>query len=273
MTILLVEDELRTARVVERQLLELRPEARVLAHLTSVTEVVDWLGAHPAPDLILLDIHLADGSSFEVFRRVPVTCPVIFITAYDEHALEAFRANGIDYLLKPLTQADLARGLDKFDALRKHYTGAADTSSAASAAPDFAALLRTMQQQFDGASAYKKTWLVAHKTKLLPVATSDIAHFVIRHRLVVLTTLSNQEYVLDTTLEEVESQVDPRRFFRANRQVLFARDSLVALEPYYTGRMVVHVNPATREEVIVPKPRVTELRQWISEGGTPTRRH
>jgi DNA-binding LytR/AlgR family response regulator len=267
---LIVEDELNTARTLQRLLREVRPQAEVLCHTESVADTVQWLQENPAPDLILMDIHLGDGSSFEVFRRVQVSCPVIFITAYDEHALEAFRVNSIDYLLKPLTRADLQRSLDKFDALRQHYAGNAAAAAGSLAAtpptatPDFTELLRTMQQQLAQPNPAKASWLIPHKTKLIPVAAEEVAHFVIRHGLVSLTTLSGQEYTVDFTLDELESQVDGRQFFRANRQVLFARASLVELEPYYNGRMVVHLKPAPREEVIVPKPRVTELKQWIS---------
>ncbi|RZL06289.1 MAG: response regulator, partial [Hymenobacter sp.] len=121
LTILLIEDELRPARALQRLLASVRPDAQVVAHLESIADTVAWLPAHPAPDLILMDIHLSDGSSFEIFRRVAVTCPVIFITAYDEHALEAFQVNGIDYLLKPITRESLQHGLHKFEALQRHY--------------------------------------------------------------------------------------------------------------------------------------------------------
>lgn len=262
MNLLIIEDELLTARALQRLLHTVRPEAQVLAHLETVADTVQWLRENPAPDLLLMDIHLADDSSFEVFKQVAVPCPVIFVTAYDEHALEAFQVNGIDYLLKPLEEADLRRSLDKFDGLRAYYTsGSARTATMP--APDFAALLRTVQQ-LSPAPAYKTNWLIPHKTKLVPVAAADVAHFVIRHGLVSLTTLAGQEYSLDVTLDELESQVNPQQFFRANRQVLFARASVTELEPYYNGRMAVHLKPAAREEVIVPKPRVTELRKWMS---------
>lgn len=260
MTILIVEDELRPARALQRLLQELRPDAQVTAHLESVADTVAWLHEHPAPDLLFMDIHLSDGSSFEVFRQVAVACPVIFITAYDEHALEAFQVNSIEYLLKPITRGSLQRGLEKFDGLQKYYAGAAPTSGAL---PNLPELLRTMQQ-LSSAPAYKTSWLVPHKAKLLPIAASDVAHFVIRHGSVSLTTLAGQQYPLDIPLDELETQVDPRQFFRANRQVLFARTSIASLEPYYNNRMLVHLQPATAEDVIVPKLRVTELRKWVS---------
>ena len=256
MTILIVEDEPRTARTIERLLLGLRPEARVLGQPESVAATVAWLTEHPAPDLILMDIHLSDGSSFEIFRRVAVTCPVIFITAYDEHALEAFRANGVDYLLKPLSRASLQRSLDKLDALR--------LPAAAPAPTDFAQLLHTMQQLSGGPAAYKTNWLIPVKTKLVPVSAKEVAYFSIRNGLVVLTTLAGQEYPFDQPLDELESLVDPQVFFRANRQFLLTRASIVELESYFNSRLLAHLRPTAREEVIVSKLRVSDLKRWLS---------
>ena len=263
MTVLIVEDELRPARALQRLLHEVRPGTQVLAHVESVADTVAWLQENPVPDLLFMDIHLSDGSSFEIFRRVEVTCPVIFITAYDEHALEAFQVNGIDYLLKPISREGLQRGLQKFDALRRHYASTA--APAPETLPNLPELLRTMQQLSE-APAYHTSWLVPHKTKLLPIAATEVAHFVIRHSAVHLTTLAGTQYPLDSPLDELEAQVDPRQFFRANRQVLFARASVVALEPHHNHRMLVHLQPAPAEDVIVPKLRVSELRRWMSGG-------
>ena len=267
MNLLIIEDEYAAAQSLRRLLTELRPAAVVLDHLEGVLDAVAWLQENPAPDLIFMDIHLADGSSFEIFRRTTVTSPVIFTTAYDEHALEAFGTSGIDYLLKPLTRADLQRSLDKFDALRAAAPANAAADDADNA-PDFAQLLRGLQRQMEGGpAAYQSSWLVPHKTKLLPVAAADVAYFAIRHGQVFLTTRAGDEYAFDHSLDELESQVDPRQFFRANRQVLLARASVAELEPYYSGRMLLHLRPAPREDVIVSKPRVTALKSWVSAGG------
>lgn len=261
LTVLLVEDEPRTARIIARLLLELRPDAQVVGQPDSVAATVAWLAAHPTPALILMDIHLSDGSSFEVFRQVAVSSPVIFITAYDEYALEAFQTNGIDYLLKPITRERLLHGLRKFEALRQHYAEVVPAETV----PHLAELLRTVQQ-LGAPPAYKSSWLIPCKTKLIPVAATDVAHFIIRSGVVGLTTLDNQHFTLDLPLDELEAQVDPRQFFRANRQVLLARPSITALEPYHNGRMLVHLLPPAAEPVIVPKLRVSELRNWVSGG-------
>jgi two-component system LytT family response regulator len=257
MTVLLIEDETTAALSLQRLLAEVRPHFRQLALLESVAESVAWLQENPPPDLIFMDIHLADGSSFEIFRAVTVTSPVIFTTAYDEHALEAFRANGVDYLLKPLSRASLQRSLDKLDALRQ---------PAPAAPADFAQLLHTMQQLGSGLASYKTNWLVPVKTKLVPVSAREVAYFCIRNGLVVLTTLAGQEYPFDQPLDELESQIDPQLFFRANRQFLITRASVVELESYFNGRLLAHLRPAAREEVIVSKLRVADLKRWLSNG-------
>ncbi|RZK99255.1 MAG: response regulator transcription factor [Hymenobacter sp.] len=258
MNVLIVEDETTAALSLQRLLAALRPTFRLLGPLESVAESVAWLEENAVPDLIFMDIHLADGSSFEIFRSTTVTSPVIFTTAYDEHALEAFQANGIDYLLKPLSRASLQRSLDKLDALRLPTPPAS--------LPDFAQLLRTMQQLGSSATSYKNNWLVPFKTKLVPVSTKDVAYFAIRNGLVVLTTLADQEYPFDQPLDELESQVDPQLFFRANRQVLLTRASIVELESYFNGRLLVHLRPPAREEVVVSKLRVADLKRWLNAG-------
>jgi two-component system response regulator LytT len=261
--ILLVEDELSTARALQRLLNEVRPTAQVLAHVETVADTVAWLRENPTPDLLLMDIQLGDGTSFEVFQQVAVSCPVIFLTAYDEYALQAFQANGIEYLLKPLTRAKLERGLEKFEALRQHYAAPA-AGLPSLPTPDFTEFLRTVQQLSSATSSYKSSWLIPHKTKLIPVAATEVAYFTIRNRLVFLTTLTGQEYTMDVSLDELESQVNPSQFFRANRQVLFTRTSVAELEPYYNGRLLVHLKPPAREDVVISKPRVTELKDWLS---------
>jgi DNA-binding LytR/AlgR family response regulator len=258
MNVLIIEDETTAALSLQRLLVAVRPTFCLLGPLESVAESVTWLEENVAPDLIFMDIHLADGSSFEIFRSTTVTSPVIFTTAYDEHALEAFQANGIDYLLKPLSRASLQRSLDKLDALRLPALTAIP--------PDFVHLLQTMQQLGQGATPYKNNWLVPFKTKLVPISTKEVAYFAIRNGAVVLTTLADQEYLFDQPLDELESQVDPQLFFRANRQVLLTRASIVELESYFNGRLLVHLRPAAREEVVVSKLRVADLKRWLNAG-------
>lgn len=259
MHVLILEDEASAVSALTRLLQECRPEARVLAVFDSVSTAQAWFEAGTrAPDLIFMDIHLADGSSFELFRRVTISSPVIFTTAYDQHALEAFRVNGIDYLLKPLLKEDMVRSLAKFEGLRHHYTTG---PAPAPLTPDFGPLLRTMQQL--AGPGYKTSWLVHHKAKLVPVSVEDVAHFSIRNGLVFLTTFAGREYEVTQTLDELEAAVDPQRFFRGSRQLLFARRSVTEMETYFNGRLLVRLAPAVREEIVVSKARAVELKSWL----------
>ena len=255
--VLIVEDERGAALTLQRMLRECYPEAEVVAMLDSVRGTERWLGEQPAPDLIFMDIHLADGTCFELFKRITVPSPVIFTTAYDQHALEAFRANGIDYLLKPLDLPDLQRSLAKFDSLRQ-------PRPAGPTPPDLGQLLRTLQQLQPAPVAYRSTWLAVAKNKFVPVVAEQVAYFSIRHGMVTVTTLDGQRYVMDSSLDELEAQVDPHQFFRDNRQILFAKRSIADLEPYYNSRLLVNLTPETLEPVIISKPRVAELKAWIS---------
>ena len=257
--VLLVEDERAAARTLQQMLQECQPATEVLALLNSVRSTAQWLTEHPAPDLIFMDIHLADGTCFELFKRTTVSSPVIFTTAYDQHALEAFRSNGIDYLLKPLALPDVQRSLAKFDALRQ-------PRPVPPIPPDLSELLRTMQLlQSPAPATYRSSWLGTFKNKLVPVAAEQVAYFSIRHGAVTLTTLDGQRYLLDVaSLDELEAEVDPRQFFRGNRQILFAKRSIADLEPYYNHRLLVNLTPAPSEEVVISKPRVSELKAWLS---------
>lgn len=255
--VLLVEDERAAALTLQRMLGECLPSAQVLAQLDSVRGTERWLTEHPAPDLIFMDIHLADGTCFELFKRTTVTSPVIFTTAYDQHALEAFRANGIDYLLKPLELPDLQRSLTKFECLRQPLTRVPAT-------PDLNELLRSLQQLQPAPIVYRSTWLVVSKNKFVPIAADQVAYFSIRHGIVSMTTLEGQRYVMDVSLDELEAQVDPGQFFRGNRQILFAKRSIIDLEPYYNSRLLVNLSPETQEQIIITKSKVSELKAWIS---------
>lgn len=155
------------------------------------------------------------------------------------------------------------RSLAKFDRLGRHYTTGA-APAATPPAPDFGQLLRTMQQL--AGPVYKISWLVHHKTKLVPLSVEDVAHFSIRNGLVFLTTFAGQEYEVEQTLDELEAAVDPQRFFRGSRLLLFARRSVAEIETYFSGRLLVKLTPPVREEAVVSKARSAELKAWLGAG-------
>jgi two-component system LytT family response regulator len=208
------------------------------------------------PNLILMDIELVDGQSFEIFKEVEVTCPVIFTTAYDEFALQAFKVHSIDYLLKPIVYDDLKRSLDKFTQLQKMY------SSPRSINVDD--LLQELRRTSVGTSGtHREYFLVKQGQRLISVSIEEIAYFYSQDRVSFLKTFDNRTYSLDSSLEEIEGQVDANRFFRASRQYLAERRSIGNVYVHFNGKYKLALKPATEEEVFVSRDRAPEFKKWL----------
>ncbi|RAK62888.1 LytR/AlgR family response regulator transcription factor [Hymenobacter edaphi] len=253
MTVLLLEDEYPAAERLQRLLAQAAPEARVLAHHDTVAGAVDWLRTHPAPDLILADIHLADGISLDVFDQLVVTTPVIFTTAYDQYALRAFRTHSVDYLLKPIKLAELQAALLK---LRQWHRPALAASAVAERLYD------TLHPA--GSPAVPKTrFLVRQGEQLLPVAAADIAWFQSRHETVTLVTQAGQRYLVDYTLEQLEQRLDGRQFFRLNRQFIAQLPAVQRLHPWFNGKLKLDLQPAPADEVLVSREKAAAVKSWL----------
>ncbi|RTQ47833.1 response regulator transcription factor [Hymenobacter gummosus] len=256
MNVLLLEDEYPAAERLQRLLAQAAPEARVLAQLDTVAGAVDWLRRHPAPDLILADIHLADGISLDVFDQLVVTTPVIFTTAYDQYALQAFKTHSVDYLLKPVKLAELQTALQK---LRQWHSPALAASAVAERLQD---LLH--QQTSAGTPAAPKTrFLVRQGEQLLPVQAADVAWFQSRHETVTLVTLGGPRYLVDYTLEQLEQLLDGRQFFRLNRQFIAQLPAVQRLHPWFNGKLKLDLLPAPADEVIVSRDKAAALKSWL----------
>jgi DNA-binding LytR/AlgR family response regulator len=256
MNVLLLEDEPLAAREMQDLLAEVAPDARLLAVLDSIATAERWLtdrGAHhpDQPELIFMDIHLADGLSFELFRRVPITCPVVFCTAYDAYALEAFHTNGVDYLLKPIGADDLRRSLDKVRALQRHF---------APTAPPYEVLLRTLLQP---ARRYQNSFLVSYREKMMPIAVEQIAGFELTHGVTNLSTFDGQHFALPSSLEDIENHLDPAQFHRCNRQWIVARRAVLEVEPYFHRKLAVRLRVTTARPILVSKEKSTEFLRWL----------
>ncbi len=212
MKVLVVEDESLAVERIRKLLLQVESQAEILAVTNSVAETVRWLQTHPKPDLILMDIELADGQSFEVFNRVTVNSPVIFTTSYDEYAIRAFKVNSIDYLLKPIRQEELKNSLQKYHYLKQQFRE-----------PDEPALSRIEQlirQLSPTPPEYRSRFLVKTGSRYVSLETNDIAYFYYEDRLTFLKTQKNQQFIIDFSLDELEQMLAPQFFFRANRQYL-----------------------------------------------------
>jgi two-component system LytT family response regulator len=245
---IIVEDEAGAATNLQYMLHDLFPGAQVMAVLSSVEQTATWLAEHRRPDLAFFDIQLEDGLSFEIFKRAVVDFPVIFTTAYDQYALNAFKVNGIDYLLKPIDEDDLQRSLLKFERLTQPPL-------------DVGIIERILQSVSPATKPI--TFLVHFKDKLIPVPAADIAFFYIDNGLVHGCTHGQQVYPIEHTLDELEALLDPQEFFRANRQFIIHRRALKDVVFYFNGRLSLNMTPTTPEAVLISKARVPVFKNWM----------
>lgn len=253
MKAVIVEDEYIAAQNLQQMLGSIIPEMEILTVLQTVDESVEWFTSHESPDLLFLDIHLADGSSFGIFERVDVRCPVIFTTAYDEYALKAFEVNSIDYLLKPINRKSLERALEKFRNLTA--TNSADNQHILELINSF----RTKQK------IYKINLLVPQKDKLIPLPVEKIACFFTENKIVYALMTDGRKFVLDSTLDDLYGQLNPEHFFRANRQFIVSRKAIVDISIWFGSKISVNVSVEVPERIIVSKARVSEFKQWFTQ--------
>ena len=244
MNAVIIEDEYLAATELERLLGEIAPEVVILAKLDSVSESVKWLKKNKA-ELIFMDIHLGDGQSFDIFEQVEITVPVIFITAYDEYALKAFKYQGIDYILKPFDKEELQQALNKLDSLST--TGE----------PFRVATLAVYQERF----------LVTVGTKMKSITVGDVAYFMADGKYLVLFTRDGQNYILDQTISGIETKLNPALFFKINRKFIISYASIKEMVKYSNSRIKIILVPAPPSgiEAIVSSERIQEFKQWLNQ--------
>lgn len=253
MKVLVVEDEYGVARYLCDLLQELEPGIEILSILESIEDSVKWLSDNPTPDLGFFDIRLADGNSFEIFRQVEVDFPVVFTTAYDEFALNAFRLNSIDYLLKPIAKEDLQRSLDKYRTLHRQFSGF-----------DKGQLLKAIEEmKAKPQGNYKKNFLVHFKNKIIPLSTESIAYFMLRDELIFCITRDNKRYLMDQSLEKIMTQLNPLDFFRANRQFILSKKAITEVSRTFNRKLLVNILPPTNIDVVVSKSSMKAFKNWL----------
>lgn len=249
MKVLIIEDEGPAARRLIKLLMEVAPEATVVGELASVRAGEKWFEENESPDLILSDIQLSDDLSFELFRKVQLNVPIIFTTAYDEYAIRAFDHNSVDYLLKPVAADKLQESLSKYRQ-RFRETGGKQ--------PDFEKLLSSLQQK-----EYRQRFLVSSGFHLLPLPSSKVAYCYSDSGQTFLTDHQGKNYQISESLDQLEEELNPRDFFRANRQFLVAANAVAKVEPWFHQKLKVLVTPAIEKEVVVSKLRATAFKQWL----------
>ena len=261
MKILIVEDEPLAVKKLQRTLSAVEEEAEVIGVTHSIKSTVEWIQANPAPDLVLMDIELADGQSFEVFNQVEVPGSVIFVTSYDEYALKAFKVNSVDYLLKPIKKEDLQAALDKFKQLKKRY--AAQPSPSLNMV-NLEGLLKELYSKVTS-KTYRKRFLVKNGNKLTSIETGEVAYFFTEGRLNFFKTSSNKKFIVDYSIDELEEMLDPEQFFRINRSFVVSLDSVSLIEDFFGNRLALKLIPEQDKEVIVSREKVSEFKRWMGK--------
>ncbi len=250
MKTLIIEDETAAAVNLRALLSEVEPSIEVIGVLESVAESVDYLRSNPTPELIFMDIHLADGDSFRIFKHVEVNCPIIFTTAYDQYALDAFKVNSIDYLLKPIAPTDLRRALEKLHRL--------------SPPEREAAIERTKSVATEPQQTSQNVFLVQVRDRIRPLKAEEVAYFYTSEEHVTAHTFTGEVLSIDRTLEALSSVLDEEEFYRANRQFIVARKALKDISVWFGSRLALNLSVETPERIIISKARVPKFKKWLT---------
>ena len=253
MKVLIIEDETTASENLMAMLKEIDPSIEVLHVLESVQQTVRWLSSNPAPDLMFMDIHLSDGSAFTLFDQMEVQTPIVFTTAYDQYALDAFAVNSIDYLLKPIKTSELTRALEKFKKWGK---------------ADVIAYLEQMMKLRPGAKEsheYKQSLLIPYRDKLLPVNTDDIACIYSTDRKTQVFLKNKKVMDYNRSLDSIIGSLDPTRFFRANKQYIVARDCVKEIVIWFDSRLLLKLPIELPEPLFVSKNKASEFKNWMTK--------
>ena len=254
MKILIIEDEDLAVTKLQKTLAATATDAEVVGTADSIKSSVEWLQQNPPPDLILMDIELADGQSFEIFNLTEVKSPVIFTTSYDEYALKAFKVNSVDYLLKPVQKEELQAALNKFAKLRNDNKPDINIDS----------LVKELQQKLQH-KEYRKRFLVKHAQKLVSIDIDEIAYFYSDGRLNFFKTADNRKFVVDYTMDELEEMLDPEKYFRISRSFYVSISSVDKIDDYFGNRLILGIKPAVDKEALVSREKVTEFKKWLGK--------
>jgi two-component system response regulator LytT len=249
-SVVIVEDEKIAAENLGKLMLKLEPEIRVVAILTSVNQSVKWFSSNEA-DLIFMDIQLGDGQSFNIFEKVSIKTPVIFTTAYDQYAIKAFKANGIDYLLKPIDEAELKAALEKYKNLVQKQ-------------PDLN-LLRELLSQSHHKTEYKQRFMIQAGSRIRTIPVENIAYFYFVEKAVFICTYDNHRFATEHSLDRLEELTDPDVFFRINRRLLISIKSIEKIYSLSKSRIKLELKPAFEDEVLVSFNKTPAFREWLNK--------
>lgn len=250
MKVVIVEDEQPAYKRLVKLLGELLPAAEVTAHHDSVSDARKWFEENEMPAIVFMDIHLADGSAFDLLKQVKIDAPIIFTTAYDQYAIEAFKASGVGYLLKPIKSEDLEDALDKLNDLKKIFSIAEDKQ---------AKLLEALKQP-----EYKKRFMIRFGDNIKTISTEDIAYFFSENKGTFARMFEDRTYPIDNNLDALEQMLDPEKFFRINRQYIISLKAIKEMKTYSKARVLVKLQPEVKEPPLVSSERSAGFKLWLA---------
>ena len=255
MNVLIVEDEMPAAKQLERLIAEVHPTANIVGHTLSAEQTVEWLKSHPAPELIFMDIQLSDDLSFAIFEQIEINSPVIFTTAYDEYALQAFKVNSIDYLLKPIDKTELRKSIKKFESLLQ-----------LSHQPYPKVFARELAQNLiQKKPVYKSRFLVKRGEQFLSIPVDEILYFTSEHKITYCITNEQLKFSVENTLEQLEELLDPVRFFRVNRQFIVQFSAIDQIHNYFNGKLLITMKSKFDSEFTVSKDKAAAFKHWLNQ--------
>lgn len=250
MKILILEDEPLAAKRIESLVKSVEPSGEILAKIESVRGAVKWLSENPQPDLILMDIQLADGLSFEIFTQVGVKAPIIFTTAYDEYAIRAFKVNSVDYLLKPIDVDELQTAILKLKSQQKSNDLQTNIGKA-------------LEAFMSPRSDWKTRFLLKSGTRFEVVEVADVVYLFAEDKIVFLVNSEQKKYFVDETLDDLEEKLNPRDFFRINRKYLASIGAIERIEPHFNGRLKIKLRQRDDDEIYVSREKAESFKKWL----------
>jgi two-component system LytT family response regulator len=255
----IIEDEENLARQLKNMLSEIDADIKVLSVLGSIESAVSFIPMVDTIDLMLVDIYLSDGLSFEIFKKINVGAPVIFCTAYDQYALKAFELDSVDYLLKPIKKGDLERAIDKYKRLFHSQSGDSNHLH------ELSNKIQRIYEKLNHKKVYQQNFLLPYKDRLIPVGVDDMSYFQADYGMVKCVSSDGRIFPMDQSLDSLEETIDPVLFYRVNRQFIVKREAILDVEYYFNGRLVLNINPKPKDNIIISKAKATEFKQWMNK--------
>jgi DNA-binding LytR/AlgR family response regulator len=252
--VVIIEDELPAQRLLKETLQEINFDTKVIGCFNSIKSAVEWFQNNPHPDIVLLDIQLSDGLSFEIFKQAKVESAIIFTTAYDEYAIQAFKVNSIDYLLKPVEKDELKTAFEKYHNYNKQFIQKQNSNI------DFSELASLIKSEKTG---YRKRFLIQSNESFFHLPVGDIALFYSMQGITFAVTFEKREYPVNLSLENLKEQLHPEKFFKINRQFIVNINAIKRVHFYFNGKLKLEIEPSHKEDIIVGKDKARVFKQWL----------